>query len=149
MDIWAKYLKSSFIKCFCMVVGNVIKVVLLQLLLSNLWKIHGKIHLQAGISQMTLVEHHGKESHATAQGWLHCEWMVIFCSLLVLITIYSCDLILRGLSTMGLKGKLSGDIGGLTELRSLWVFFEPTIEFTTELHCYISNSHSNLLPSHF
>ena len=126
-------------------VGNITnllnKIVLLQLLLSNPWRIHGKIHHQAGISQMILVEHHGKESHATAQGWLHCEYCITvgvslsqswmwasdaFCvlkfattSLLVLITIYACDL--RGLSTMGLKGKLSGDIGGLTELRSLWV----------------------------
>ncbi|XP_010537840.1 PREDICTED: probable leucine-rich repeat receptor-like protein kinase At5g49770 [Tarenaya hassleriana] len=33
-----------------------------------------------------------------------------------------------GLSTMGLKGKLSGDIGGLTELRSLDLSFNPGLK---------------------
>ena len=35
-----------------------------------------------------------------------------------------------GLSTMGLKGKLSGDIGGLTELRSLDLSFNRDTPFS-------------------
>lgn len=40
--------------------------------------------------------------------------------------------VFRGLSTMGLKGRLSGDIGELAELRSLSVYFDESMMNTRE-----------------
>lgn len=51
-------------------------VVMVQLGYSSLWRVSGKIHHQAGKSQI-LVAYPGKESHATTQGWLHCEYSSI------------------------------------------------------------------------
>lgn len=150
---------------------------LLQLLHSNLWRIPGRIHHQAGANRMILVEHLGKVSPAITLEWLHCEstlanyqlillnsssfnqylrynvklvilsisrcFSMSFCflhhnrsffsfvgiendqlkgiitSFKLVFQLYDLTDVFRGLSTMGLKGKLSGDIGELSELRSL------------------------------
>lgn len=75
---------------------------------------------------MTLVELLGKVSPAIVQESLRCECCLILNSFILhLDNVLSKQVfcVFRGLSTMGLKGRLSGDIGELSELRSLSVSF--------------------------
>lgn len=93
----------------------------MQLRCFDRWRISGAGRRGAG-EDPTILALLGKELRVTTPGSPRCKPSHIISPILVS---YFCRTnifqLCRGLSTMGLTGTMSGDIGGLSDLISLWV----------------------------
>lgn len=97
---------------------------------------YGRMNHQIGRTMIRVVTI-GKELAAQIRVWPPCIYLqflfiLFFYILLFIEGFFFCIIMLfilcfRTLSGMGLKGQLSGDITGLTELHTLWVL-NPHIE---------------------